>query len=212
MGEVDALTGTYRLPCPAQGTSRVRLSAFRQIERLAGPAHPAVYRVAFACGCGDEHVALVSHDALDWAPLGLDPGTAFVNLMTSRHDDVASELAALATAHIDRGEWPWSFFCYPEAAPRPVTPSSFRLLMPCAETVHVTPYAESVGVAVRCPVCGSTSVNVVTRPHVDVPFHSDPTVGVVAHVFEEDVLRTVGEFRAELASSAFDEKRLLLDG
>jgi hypothetical protein len=203
MGGVDALTGTFRLPCPQHGTMPVRLSAFREIERLAGTAHPAVYRVAFACGCGSEHVALIGHAALDWGPLGLDDETAFVNLMTSRRDDVGSELAALATTHIDRGEWPWSFFCYPEAAPRPVTPSSFRLLTPCAGTV---------GVAVRCPVCGSTSINLFTRPHVDVPFHSDATVGVVAHVFAADALRTVAEFQAELQSSTFDEKRLLLDG
>jgi len=203
MGDVDALTGTFRLPCPAHGTARVRLSAFRQIERLGGAAHPAVYRVIFQCGCGDEHVALIGHDALDWELLGLDDETAFLNLMTSRRDDVASELAALATAHIDRGEWPWSFFCYPEAAPRPVTPSSFLLLTPCEPTL---------GMAVRCPVCGSTSINLVTRPHVDVPFHSDVTVGVVPHVFEADALRTLEEFRTELGSATFDEKRLLLDG
>ena len=87
--------------------------------------------------------------------------------------------------------------------PRPVTPSSFRLLTPAAGTV---------GVAVGCPVCGSTSINLVTRPHVDVPFHSDARVGVVAHVFEADALRTIDEFRAELGSAAFDEKRLVLDG
>jgi hypothetical protein len=69
-----------------------------------------------------------------------------------------------------------------------------------------------VGVAVRCPACGSTSINLVTRPHVDVPFHSDARVGVVAHVFEADALRTIDEFRAELGSAAFDEKRLSLDG
>ena len=70
----------------------------------------------------------------------------------------------------------------------------------------------TVGVAVGCPVCGSTSINLVTRPHVDVPFHSDARVGVVAHVFEADALRTIDEFRAELGSAAFDEKRLVLDG
>ena len=43
MGGVDALTGTYRLPCPIAGENRrVRLSSFREIERLPGPAHPAV--------------------------------------------------------------------------------------------------------------------------------------------------------------------------
>ena len=203
MGAVDALTGTFRVPCPTHGTVSVRLSAFRQIERLGGAAHPAVYRVEFECVCGGEHVALIGHDALDWGPLGLDDDTAFVNLMTSRRDDVSSELAALATAHIEHGEWPWSFFCYPEAAPRPVTPSSFRLLAPSAGTM---------GVAVRCPACGATSINLVTRSHVDVPFHSDARVGVVPHVFETDAHRTIDEFRAELQSATFDEKRLLLDG
>jgi hypothetical protein len=48
----------------------VPLSSFRVLERLPGPEHPAVYSVVFACGCGDEHRGLVSHDDLDWAPLG----------------------------------------------------------------------------------------------------------------------------------------------
>ena len=130
MGAVDALTGTYRLPCPARGTCRVRLSAFREIERLPGPAHPSVFRVVYLCSCGDEHVALVGHDTLDWAPLGLDDDVTYLNLMTSRRDDLAAELAALASAHIHRGEWPWSFYCYLEDAPRPVTPSAFRRLAP----------------------------------------------------------------------------------
>jgi len=37
-------------------------------------------------------------------------------------------------------------------------------------------------------------------------------VGVVPHVFEADALRSIEEFRAELGSSAFDERRLSLDG
>jgi hypothetical protein len=202
MGGVDALTGTYRLGCPSVGsTTRVRLSSFRQIERLPGPAHPAVYRVVFACACGGQHVGLVGHDALDWAPLGLDHGPTFVNLMTSRHDDLAAELSSLASERIGRGEWPWCFFCRREDAPRPVTPSSFRLLAPCPETVAV---------AVRCPVCDSTSVNLVTRSHLDVPFHSDVTVGVVAHDFEDGSLPTIEAFREELDSASFDEKRLVL--
>ncbi len=168
MGGVDALTGTYHLPCPTGGSARVRLSSFREIERLPGPSHPALYRVVFACACGGEHVALVGHDALDWAPLGLDEGITYVNLMTSRRDDLAAELTGLASARIGRGEWPWCFFCHREGAPRPVTPSSFRLLAPLPETVAV---------AVRCPACDSTSINLVTPPHVDVPFHSDATVG-----------------------------------
>ena len=203
MGGVDALTGRFRLPCPASGWSSVRLSSFREIERLDGSAHPALYRVVFACTCGGEHVALVAHDELDWSLLGLDDDGTYVNLMTSRTDDLATELTGLASARIGRGEWPWCFYCCREEAPRPVTPSAFRLLEPRLGTMAV---------AVRCPACGSTSINLVSRPHVDVPFHSDTTVGVVAHHFHADALRTVDEFRAELESASFDEKRLLLDG
>jgi len=202
MGDVDALTGTYRLGCPAGGqTTRVRLSSFRQIERLPGPAHPALYRVVFACVCGDEHVGLVGHDALDWAPLGLDDARSYVNLMTSRRDDLAAELTGLASAQIGRGEWPWCFFCHREDAPRPVTPSAFRLL---------APRPEALAVAVRCPVCDSTSVNLVTHSHIDVPFHSDATVGVVARTFEEGSLPTIDAFHARLDTASFDERRLVL--
>jgi len=202
MGDVNALTGRYQLPCPATGSCGVRLSSFREIERLPGAAHPAVYRITFACACGDEHAALVGHDALDWAPLGLTEAGSYVNLMTSRADGLADELCSIASSNIGRGAWPWSFFCYLEDAPRPVTPSAFRLL---------APVADALGLAVRCPACTSTSVNLVTPPHVDVPFHSDVRVGVLAHVFTEDELRTISEFRAELGAATFDEKRLHLD-
>jgi hypothetical protein len=199
---MDALTGTYALSCPHRGEARVRLSSFRVVERLPGAAHPAVYAVRFACGCGDEHVGLLSHDRLDWAPLGLGESRAYVDLMTSRRRDLASELASLALSRIGAGEWPWSFFCYLEERPRPVTPSAFALLAPGDETV---------GLAVRCPACGSTSINVVSRAHVDVPFCNDRCVGVVEHVFEHDALRTVEQFRAQLGSAAFDTKRLELE-
>ena len=203
MGDVDALTGRYRLPCPTSGSCGVRLSSFREIERLPGTAHPAVYRVAFACRCGDVHTALVGHDLLDWAPLGLTEPGSYVNLMTSRPDGLADELSDIASSHIGRGTWPWSFFCYLEDAPRPVTPSAFRLL---------TPSAGSLGVAVRCPACNTTSVNLVTAWHVDVPFHSDAHVAVATHVFAEHELRTVAELDAELGSATFDERSLATDG
>src|SRR5581483_8968200 len=126
----DALRGRFTFSCPIHGESSVTLSAFRVLEQLPGAAHPAVYRVRFACRCGDEHLGLVSHDALDWAPLGLDAGGTYLNLMTARRDDLASELLSLASLHIGRGEWPWSFYCYLEERPRPITPSSFALLSP----------------------------------------------------------------------------------
>ena len=64
----DALTTSYRLSCPTHGETSVRLSRFRRLDELPGPHHPAVYSVVFACGCGDEHPALVAHDELDLAP------------------------------------------------------------------------------------------------------------------------------------------------
>jgi hypothetical protein len=203
MSVVDPLTGTYSMPCPAHGTTGVRLSSFRLLDRLPGSAHPAVYRVTFACACGGEHPALLSHDELDWAPLGLGSHDDYVNLMTARSDPLAAELVALATGHILRGEWPWTFFCHLEERARPVTPSAFRV---------VAAAGASVGLAVCCPVCASTSVNLVSHAHLDVPFTHDRAIAVVAHVFEEDALRSLAEFQAMLSSSSFDERRLSLTG
>src|SRR5438128_2595217 len=196
----DALRGRFTFACPTHGESSVTLSASRALEQLPGAAHPAVYRVRFACRCGDDHLGLVSHDELDWAPLGLQDGV-FLNLMTSRVERLDAEFSDLAARRIQAGEWPWSFFCYPEERPRPVFPSSFFLL---------APGDGSLGLAVRCPTCHRTSVNLVSHEHVDLPFHNDPKVGVVEHVFSEDVARTVEEFRAELYSASFDNRRLAL--
>jgi len=194
----DALTGRFAFACPTRGTTRVTLSSFRQLERLPGAAHPAVYQVLFECGCGEEHEGLVSHDDLDWAPLGLEGGV-FFNFLTARFDDVAAELGDAAARRLQAGEWPWSFFCYPEERPRPVFPSSFFLL---------APGDGSLGLAVRCPACQRTSVNLVSHAHVDVPWHNDHEIGVVEHVFAEDVARTLEEFRADLYSAHFDARRI----
>jgi hypothetical protein len=200
----DRLTTRYTFACPERGEARVSLSSFRQLERLPGAAHPAVYGVRFECGCGDEHDGLVTHEELDWAPLGLGSDTTFLNLMTARLEALEVELAELAAARIGAGEWPWSFFCYPENQPRPVFPSSFFLLAPAGS-------GGALGLAVRCPVCGGTSINLVSEQHVDLPFHNDPEIGVVEHVFAADAARAVQEFAAELDSAQFDARRLALD-
>ena len=197
----DALTGRFTFPCPARGETRVSLSAFRQLERLPGAAHPAVFQVLFACACGEEHEGLVTHDDLDWAPLGLQGGV-FYNLMTARLDLVDSELSDLAARRIQAGEWPWSFFCYLEARPQPITPSALAV---------IAPGDALVGVAAHCPSCASISVNLVTRQHLDIPFWNDASVAVIDHVFSDDAVRTIDEFRAELDSSRFDERRLDLE-
>lgn len=198
----DALTSTYALSCPHHGHTRLPLSSFRTLDRLPGASHPAVFRVSFACSCGDEHPGLVSHHDLDVAPLGLGLGGTFRNLMTARDDPLETELATVAASRIGAGEWPWSFFCFPEACPRPMTPSAIAL---------IAPGERSCGLAVRCPSCSAVSVNLVTRAHVDIPFWNDASVGVIDHVFEEDVVRAVDAFRADLLSARFDERRLDLE-
>jgi hypothetical protein len=124
--------------------------------------------------------------------------------MTSRVDTLARELSDLAARRIKAGEWPWSFFCWPEERPRPVFPSAFKLLADAGG-------GDRVGVAVRCPVCTKVSVNLVSRQHVDVPFHNDREIGVVEHLFEDDVHATVAEFHAELYGASFDARRLALE-
>jgi hypothetical protein len=197
----DALTTRYTFACPRRGEACVRLSAFRALERLPGAAHPALYHVLFECGCGDEHPGLVSEDELDWAPLGLGEGE-FLNVMTDRLEPASFELAEHAARHFQAGEWPWSFFCFPENCPKPVFPSSFFLL---------APGEGSLGLAVRCPWCEGISVNLVSPEHVDLPFHNDREVGVVEHVFTADAERMLEQFRAELDSAGFDARRRHLE-
>ena len=146
----EQLTGRYTFACPTRGEVRVRLSRFLLLERLPGAAHPAVYKILFACECGEEHEGLLAHDDLDRAPLA-GAEEQFLNLMTARLESAAAELLDLAARRIKTGEWPWSFFCYPEERPRPVFPSAFRVL---AEG------GEELGVAVECPSCSQTSARI----------------------------------------------------
>ena len=127
-----------------------------------------------------------------------------MNLMTSRIEPLAIEFGERAAARIKAGEWPWSFFCYPEGRPRPVFPSSFTLLAPGTAR-------DSIGLLVRCPSCRALSLNLVSGAHVDVPFHNDRQIGVVPHVFAGDAEAIVEEFRAELHSARFDSRRLALE-
>jgi hypothetical protein len=197
----DALTSTYSFACPHGAEARVRLSSFRELERLPGAVRPAVYRVLFVCRCGEEHQGLVAHDELDWAPLGATGQGRYRNLLTSQDELLADELTDLAVRRIQAGEWPWSFFCYLEGRARPVTPSAFAL---------IAPGDDFLGVVVRCPTCSALSVNLVSSAHLDVPFWNDAKIGVVEHVFREDALRELDAFRAELHSARFDERRLHL--
>src|SRR2546423_13735344 len=162
----DTLTTSYTFNCPIHGETHVRLSRFRRLEQLPGTQRPALFRVEFECGCGEDHPGLVSHDDLDWAPLGLDDGTTFLNLMTSRVEAVAAEFGDLAASRIKAGDWPWTFFCWPEERPRPVFPSAVQLLAPAGSR-------DRVGLAGRRPSSGKDPVNLVPPAHVDGPFGHD---------------------------------------
>jgi hypothetical protein len=193
----DRMTGRYTFACPVTGEVSLPLSAFRVIDRLPGAAHPAVYKITFSCECGDEHEGLVAHDDLDWAPLA-GGDVSFVNMMTSKLESATADLLELAATQIRVGEWPWSFFCYPEERARPVFPSSFRAL---------GAGEDRIGLAVECPSCSRTSVNLVTHRHVDVPFYNDRKVDVVEHIFSGDRETTLEAFRSELDSGRFDARR-----
>lgn len=194
------MSARYTFPCPRQERASVRLSSFREVERLPGASHPAVFRVRFSCSCGGQHEGLVPHDELDWAPLGIEE-RAFLNLMTDRLEPLARELGDLAARRIAAGTWPWSFFCYPEDRPRPVFPSMFRLLAPAG-------CKDAVSVAVRCPACARVSVNVVSTHHLDVPFYNDREVAVVEQVFPGEGPRTLEELEDELRGAPLERRHL----
>jgi hypothetical protein len=190
----DGLTARYTFSCPTYEEARVRLSSFRTLERLPGSSHPAVYDVRFSCPCGEVHTGFVTHDELDWAPLGVAGRDSFFNVMTGRLEPAAAELADQAALRIRRGVWPWSFFCVAEERPRPAFPSAFRI---------VAPGAGRMVVAVRCPACQQTSANVVSEEHLDLPFYSDRVIDVIEHVFADDPDAGVDELARELTTAKF---------
>ena len=193
----DALRHSYRFRCPEGAAERgpVPLSAFRSVERLSGPAHPAVFQVVHECAvCGGEHAALAPHDELDHAPLASTLQLAFWNPMTGRVEgDLGHELSQAAADHLRRGRWPWSFWCSAERRLQPGYPSSLRF---------VAKHDRLVGVAVTCAACGESSLNLVTRRHLDEPFFHDPVV----HSLERPLgdLDERGRFEWKLGSSRFD--------
>lgn len=169
----DELTARYTFPCPARVEVRVRLSAFRAVERLSGTSRPAVYEIRFACPCGSEHAGLATHRELDWAPLG-QVAAAFYNIMTGRLEPAAAPLADEAAWRIEHGRWPWTFFCAAETRARAVYPSAFRQLVPDGHRMAV---------AITCPACARTSANLVSYDHLDIPFYSDDEVEVGGRVY-----------------------------
>ena len=125
----DVLRASYRFHCPSGPRARgvaVRLSQFRRVERLDGPAHPAVYRVVWACGgCGQDHLGLGTHDELDYAPFVPSAPGGFWDPLTGRiGGSLGDELAQAAADRLRRGVWPWSFWCSAEERMRPGYPSA----------------------------------------------------------------------------------------
>jgi hypothetical protein len=190
----DPLKASYRFSCPRRGHESVSLSDFRTIERLPGARTPAVFQVVFACPCGDSHPGLVSDHDLDWAPVGTSFG-AFANLMTSKFEEESSDALQIAAQKIKAGSWPWSFYCYAENQIKPASPSSF---------VALAPSEGHYGLLVRCLSCQTMSVNLVSQPHLDIPFYNDSKVAVVEHVFAGDSDAIVSSFADDLWSGRFD--------
>jgi hypothetical protein len=147
----------------------------------------------FDCECGDRHESLVSHDRLDWAPLGTDGSGTFLNLLTGRRELLATEMSDVASERIKQGSWPWVFWCHPESSLRPGFPSALRFVTP--EHDHGT---GRVGVLVRCSTCQRHTVNIVSRTHLDVPWQRDDAIGYVAQVFDGDHLQPEERFRHQL--------------
>src|SRR2546421_219120 len=98
----------------------------------------------------------------------------------------------------------YTFAC-PSRGETRVTLSSFRTLERLEGPAHPVVYHVRFACA-----CGGEHDRLVSHQHVDVPFHNDREVGVVEHVFADDVQTAVEEFRAELRSSGFDARRLEL--
>ena len=201
----DALTTPVHVRVPgARGGAR------RAVVASAGSSGCPAPRIRPSTGsssparCGDEHLGLVSHDELDWAPLGLDRAATFLNLMTSRLDPLGDELAELAARRIKAGEWPWSFFCYPEERPRPVFPSAFLAARAGRRG--------RVGVAVRCPVCARVSVNLVSARSTSTCRSTTTARSASSSTSSRTTPSTVvEEFAAELYSARFDGRRLTLE-
>jgi hypothetical protein len=190
----DQLRNRYSLRCPElDDPTWVPVSAFRTIRRLRGTSTPAIFRVVFDCECGGRHETLVAHDRLDWEPLGTESSETFVNLVTGRRELLATELAELASDRIRQGTWPWTFWCHPESSMRPGFPSSLRFVTP--EHDHGT---DRVGVLVRCFTCERHTVNIVSRDHLDVPWHNDPAIAFVAQAFDGDRIAPEERFRHQL--------------
>ena len=198
----DVLRATYRFHCPNRDEgecTRIPLSAFRRLDRLPGAVHPALYRVEYDCTCGGVHLGLVSHSDLDYGPLA-PVEVEFRNLLTGRTEPVGDELAEVARSQVQRGNWPWRLYCSHESRLKPVFPSCLAVVLPHG-------HGDLVGVAMNCPSCGQTTLNLVSEPHLDIPFFHDRVVHFVERPFGDARDLTLEQFRDRLHSARFDAAR-----
>lgn len=194
----DLMKAGYELRCPTGDTPvSVPLSHFRTIKRLPATTTPVVFQVQYSCPtCGERHDGLITHESLDWQPISADVPDTFVNVMTGQRELVGTEMQRLAGDFIQQGNWPWQFFCYPESALRPAFPSSVKVLAPAT-----TMAADRQGVMFRCASCHRHSVNLVTRDHLDVPFHNDDRIAFIRQLFDGEDMSAEERFRERLEMS-----------
>jgi hypothetical protein len=63
----------------------------------------------------------------------------------------------------------------------------------------------------RCPACGELSLNLVSEPHLDVPFYHDRVVRYVDRPFGDGRDGSLEWFHEQLFSARFDAERARLD-
>ena len=148
MGDVDALTGRFRLLVP--GDRHVRRTAVRVPARSSDSRAP---RIPPSTGLRSPARAATS----TWRSSATTPSTgrrsgwrtsgSYVNLMTSRADELAAELRA--TRH--RAHRPWGVALELLLLPRGRAAAGDAVRVPPARPVRSTCAS---AVAVRCPACG----------------------------------------------------------
>lgn len=200
----DPILNRYRLRCATtDDTTWVSISEFRLVKRLRGAVAPAVFRVSFDCAaCDGRHEALLTHDRLDYAPISVETSHTFTNLLTGTRELVGAELSDIVASNIRGGKWPWTFYCHPESAVRPGFPSSLRAISGDGAS------GDRLGVLVRCNTCARMSVNLVTRAHLDVPFHNDDAIGFVPEIVDRHGVTSEEAFRHQLESGRFASRWL----
>ena len=174
----DTLTTSYTFSCPVHGETHVRLSRFRRLEELPGRRSIRPSSASSSTAAAATSIPASSrHDELDWAPLGLDDSTPFLNLMTSRVESLGVELGDARRARRSRRG---SGRGASSAGPRSGRGRSSRRRSGCSRRRR---RATASGSRCAAPCAARSRSTSSRRAHVDVPFVNDREVGVVEHLF-----------------------------